>query len=69
MFVIEEATLSVLFKEFDANTDRFSIVSHKLKNPIIARYIRINPLEYYGYISMRADFYGCKSGKELSTSQ
>ncbi|XP_078346319.1 LOW QUALITY PROTEIN: SCO-spondin-like [Oculina patagonica] len=49
-------------KEFDGNTDRFSVVSHKLENPIIARYIRINPTGYYGRISLRADFYGCKSG-------
>ena len=59
------AHLIVLFKEFDGNTDRFSVVSHKLKNPIITRYILINPVSYYGWISLRADFYGCKSGEKL----
>ncbi|XP_078346362.1 uncharacterized protein LOC144631716 isoform X2 [Oculina patagonica] len=54
-----------LVKQFDGNTDRYSVVSHKLENPIIARYIRINPTAYYGYISLRADFYGCKSGFEI----
>ena len=58
------ARLIVLFKEFDGNTDRFSVVSHKLENDIIAHSIRINPISYYGSISLRADFYGCKSGKK-----
>jgi len=69
MLVIKKAIFFFLFKEFVGNKDRFSIVSHKLKNPIIARYIRINPLEYHLWISLRADFYGCKSGTELSTSK
>ncbi|XP_078346432.1 neuropilin-2-like [Oculina patagonica] len=49
-------------KEFEGNSDRYSVVSHKLENPIIARYIRINPISYHSWIEMRADFYGCKSG-------
>ena len=69
MVVIRNPYSFVLFKEFEGNKDRFSIVSHKLKNPIIARYIRINPLEYHVWISLRADFYGCKSGTGLSKSQ
>ena len=60
----QESRTLVLFKEFEGNNDRFSIVSHKLENPIIAHYIRINPLEYHVWISLRADFYGCKSGAE-----
>ena len=44
-------------------------MSHSLKNPIIARYIRINPLQYHVWISLRADFYGCKSGTKLSSSK
>jgi len=65
----EKALLFVLFKEFEGNKDRFSIVSHKLKTRIIALYVRINPLEYHLWISLRADFYGCKSGTELSAAE
>ena len=43
-------------------------MSHSLKNPIIAPYIRINPLKYHLWISLRADFYGCKSGEDLPSS-
>ncbi|XP_078348208.1 uncharacterized protein LOC144633247 [Oculina patagonica] len=50
-------------KVFDGNTNRYTVVSHKLKNPIITRYIRINPISYHGFqISLRADFYGCQTG-------
>ncbi|XP_078346809.1 EGF-like repeat and discoidin I-like domain-containing protein 3 [Oculina patagonica] len=49
-------------KIFDGNTDRDTIVRNKLQNPIITRYIRINPISYYGWISLRADFYGCYPG-------
>ncbi|KAL9955705.1 hypothetical protein ACROYT_G037065 [Oculina patagonica] len=53
----EEAT-----KIFNGNTDQNTVVSHKLKNPIIARFIRINPISFNGLISLRAEFYGCRSG-------
>ncbi|XP_078346805.1 uncharacterized protein LOC144632074 [Oculina patagonica] len=46
-------------KIFDGNTDRDTIVRNKLQNPIITRYIRINPISYLGWISLRAEFYGC----------
>ncbi|KAJ7382982.1 hypothetical protein OS493_031484 [Desmophyllum pertusum] len=53
-------------KIFDGNTNRYTVVSHKLKNPIITRYIRINPITFHGLeISLRADFYGCDSGFEV----
>jgi len=50
-------------KEFAGNTDHFLVVSHLLKNPInVTRYIRIYPVAWNNGISLRADFYGCKSG-------
>ena len=53
----------VLFKIFDGNTDQNTVVNNKLKNPIITRYIRIIPLDYHNMVSLRAEFYGCRSGK------
>jgi len=50
-------------KEFEGNTDQFLVVRHLLKNPInVTRYIRIYPVAWNRRISLRADFYGCKSG-------
>ncbi|XP_078348383.1 uncharacterized protein LOC144633376 [Oculina patagonica] len=46
-------------KIFDGNTDRDTIVRNRLQNPIITRYIRINPISHHGWISLRADFYNC----------
>ena len=53
----------VFFKIFDGNTDQNTVVNHKLKHSIIARYIRIVPVDYHNFISLRAEFYGCRSGK------
>ena len=47
---------------FKANFDRYTVVTHVLYPPIIARYIRIHPTTWYGHISLRVDFYGCFSG-------
>jgi len=43
-------------------------VCYLLKNPIVATYVRIIPLAWYGHIALRAGFYGCKSGKQLQLS-
>ena len=39
------------------------MVVNTLDEPIIARYIRIHPVTWYGYISMRIELYGCFSGE------
>lgn len=54
---------SSFFKVFQGNYDRYTPVSHDLKNPIITRYIRIHPKTWETRISMRAEFYGCSEGK------
>ena len=38
-------------------------VTNTLDEPILARYIRIHPVEWVGYISFRFELYGCYSGK------
>ena len=60
---LELKVCSFLNKVFEGNTDQFLVVSHLLKNPInVTRYIRIYPVAWNKGISLRADFYGCKSG-------
>ncbi|XP_073259279.1 lactadherin-like [Porites lutea] len=49
-------------KVFSGNSDRNGIVTHELMNPIICRYIRILPTAYHTWVSLRAEFYGCKTG-------
>ncbi|XP_015751542.1 PREDICTED: lactadherin-like [Acropora digitifera] len=46
-------------KVFTANSDRGTIVSHKLSPRISARYVRFSVLSWHGYISMRVELYGC----------
>ena len=53
------------FQYFTANRDRISIVENVLSPPIQTRYLRLHPWGWHGYISMRAEFYGCRSGNEL----
>ncbi|KAL9964015.1 hypothetical protein ACROYT_G027586 [Oculina patagonica] len=47
-------------KDFAGNTDQDTVVYHDLNPPITARYIRFRPVAWYSYISMRAEFYGCR---------
>ena len=53
---------------FQGNYDRYIIVRHKLARPITARFFRIHPVTWYGWISMRVEFYGCVVGKCTLTS-
>ncbi|XP_078357479.1 uncharacterized protein LOC144642389 [Oculina patagonica] len=46
-------------KEFAANSDRDTVVYHKLYPPLEARYVRFLPLTWHGHISMRVELYGC----------
>ncbi|XP_028395746.1 neurogenic locus notch homolog protein 1-like [Dendronephthya gigantea] len=46
-------------KIFQANIDHRCIVRRTLNPVIIARYIRIHPKSWYGYITMRLEFMGC----------
>ena len=47
------------FKVFDGNKDSDTVVYNSLNPPIVARHIRIQPVEWHGQISMRMELYGC----------
>ncbi|KAM3619666.1 uncharacterized protein V6R79_011561 [Siganus canaliculatus] len=46
---------------FPGNTNADSVVQHKLKQPVIARYLRLIPLDWNpsGRIGLRLEIYGC----------
>ncbi|XP_031554437.1 retinoschisin-like [Actinia tenebrosa] len=46
-------------KVFDGNVDHFTVVTNSLKDKIITRYIRLVVQEWYGYIELRMELYGC----------
>lgn len=48
---------------FAGNTDRYTVVTHDLENPIITKFIRILPITWQSRIALRAEFYGCKKGE------
>lgn len=48
-------------KEFLGNADRETVVKNAFVPPIRARLIRINPRAWFGWLSMRVEFYGCPS--------
>ena len=50
---------------YDGNSNRNGIIINDLETPMVARAVRINPIEWYGHISMRMELYGCRlsSGK------
>ena len=41
------------------NTDSDTVVNHQLTPMIKARYIRLNPVEWNGHISLRMELYTC----------
>lgn len=51
------------FQLFRGNYDRYIVVTHTLNRPITARYIRVHPRAYRGWMSMRVEFYGCIIGQ------
>ena len=55
----------IWFQVFIGNSDWNIVVSRRLKEAFIARYIRIHPVTWHSHISLRAEFYGCKQGKGL----
>ena len=57
---ISNLLVSHLFQEFSGNFDQNTIVSHSLTVPIIARYIRFQPLAWSNQIGMRVELYGCQ---------
>ncbi|XP_015749401.1 PREDICTED: lactadherin-like [Acropora digitifera] len=46
-------------KVFTANSDRGTIVSHKLRPQIFSRYVRLSVMSWHHHISMRVELYGC----------
>ena len=46
-------------QEFQGNTDQNTAVENVLVPVIVARYLRIHPVTWHTYISMRAGFRGC----------
>ncbi|KAL0156832.1 hypothetical protein M9458_048078, partial [Cirrhinus mrigala] len=46
---------------FAGNSNTESVVRHDLQNPIVARYLRIIPLDWSeeGRIGLRFEIYGC----------
>ena len=49
---------------FQGNSDRDSVHINTLDPPIYARYIRVQPVSYHGWMSLRMELYGCRSGRE-----
>ena len=59
---IQKCTSSL--QVFTGNTDRDTIVANTFQQPVIARYIRVNPIAFNNYITMRWELTGC-SGRLL----
>lgn len=55
------AIVDVFFQAFPGNSNADSVVQHKLQDPVIARYVRLIPLDWNpnGRIGLRLETYGC----------
>lgn len=53
-------------QEFEANSDTTTPVTNTLPSPVVARYLRLYPTEYYAYRSLRFDVIGCKGNANMN---
>ena len=44
---------------FGGNVDRDTVVEHSLDVPIVARFVRLYPQTWYGWMGLRWEVYGC----------
>ena len=59
-YLNHDGNAAVVFK---ANADQYTIIESVLRQPITARFIRINPKTWQNKISMRIDVLGCKTSE------
>ena len=64
--IFADTHIIILF-QLPGNADGYGIERRKLKVPIDARYIRINPSKWKNGICMRVEFYGCSLSKFCCT--
>jgi hypothetical protein len=49
-------------KIFIGNSDQNGVVKNDFSSPFQAQYVRLNPLSWFGHISLRLEFYGNQDG-------
>ena len=50
-------------QELRGNADKNTVFWQELDPPIVAHFLRIYPLEYRGWPSLRLELYGCAAGQ------
>lgn len=65
--MIYNLNLFVFFwQQFQGNYDRYSVRTHAFRPALLARYVRVNPRRWHGWMSMRLELYGGRWGKQLN---
>lgn len=56
---------NLFFQALPGNSNADTVVQYKLKQPVIARYLRLIPLDWNptGRIGLRLEIYGCQYSK------
>ncbi|KAG7279633.1 hypothetical protein CRUP_019370 [Coryphaenoides rupestris] len=64
---MEECKRYVNMESFPGNTNADSVVQHSLQQPVLARYLRLVPLEWNpsGRIGLRLETYGCPYASDV----
>ena len=58
-YVIE----NIFTQNFTGNIDNNGIVTNLLSDPVRAKFVKLIPLSWVGFISLRWDVIGCYDGK------
>ena len=59
VYVLFQCMLCFCVKVFDGNDDSATVVYNILNPPFTARYVRIVPVEFHKFVSIRLEIYGC----------
>jgi len=59
LYLYQHYIFYLSLKIFSGNNDQDGVVTNMLPCPLLARCIRINPIEWKDHVSLRFDLLGC----------
>lgn len=64
--VLQFKFICFFWQQFQGNYDRYSVRTHAFRPALLARYVRINPRRWHGWMSMRLELYGGRWSKQFN---
>lgn len=58
--------MSIRYQEFTGNQEAYETKKNTLFPPVIGRFIRLHPTQWYNKATVRMEFYGCELDGKMS---